>query len=821
MSSKIAGILSKVQQERRRGDFPKALKRLDDELKKFPDDIVLYREAIDVSLEAGESLRATRYVKAAQNRVPGDGEDIWQYCLAKIESFNDPILCKSMVDIAIKKRELELASEVLEHLKDHTAEELLQRTRTKRQSFSSASNQAFRSELTANSLAEALLCVRSKRYQDAARVFVRILDDKPVEHQVLTPYLTVLQKKLPRKGGIAYALGCSLLVSEKYQKAISMIIHGISLAPTNADDAFPRIEGLKDVESVPNDSVELALAKLTIFQGGAPSAAARLRKLLENDDTKAPDVLGVLEPHVEEPGENTFLNYLYIEAALMAGDNGRAINQIKNIYQERQNHADLLAWLDSKSQEQTMTADVLSTYAELALEQQMYEKSIEVFRELISRQPHEVHRVKDLVAPHRKNAVMAEFWNQLEGPQEKRPAADDGFSIEHYGSRDFTLDNSETVAPQHSATEKTAVPPATKPTPEAMEIKRDEQPTADDSLGQTTSDVRQTDTFEREGELDLRNAGLGPSDADLDSVLDKASSPRFSRPAGIELDGYGDAFQDEQPEKERDEIRDLSRDEQRNASMSESEDEGDDDPGAAVIDEIYGQEEPEPLSEEEIEKESVVLDEEQAPWLPNGPDVANDSPAEESPTVILLGGSETPGNELSDEQDRENVVDDNRSDYRKRYQSFKNGDLNNDEIIELIEEAARLGHMRHMKDLLTFIPENVAQETKRKYYLAEYYLHDDQPVAALVILRTVNINGLGKEERKAFLLKNAFCYQQLNRFEAAQSVYLRMASEFPDFEAAEHMAKLNYERHLETSASGALALEKISSLQTADTEEEE
>jgi len=331
------------------------------------------------------------------------------------------------------------------------------------------------------------------------------------------------------------------------------------------------------------------------------------------------------------------------------------------------------------------------------------------------------------------------------------------------------------------------------------------------------------DAFERQDELDLRPDGPGPTDAELDNVLDKTSSTGFSNAVGNKAGGYREAAQDEHREREQDELRDLSRDEHPNASTSEPEYDSDDNPGAAVIDEIYGEAAPEPLSEEEVEKESAMLDEEQEPWLPDSADVRNDSSAEELPRVILLGACETLGNQRSDRQvaESEDVVVNNRTDYRARYQSFKNGDLNNNEIIELIEEAARLGHMRQMKNLLTFIPENVAQETRRKYYLAEYYLHTDQPVAALVILRTVNINGLGKEERKAFLLKNAFCYQQLSRFEAAQSVYLRMASEFPDFEAAEHMAKLNYERHLETSASGALALEKISSLQTADTEEEE
>ena len=53
MNTKTEGILSKVEQDRRRGDHKKALKRLQDGIKKLPGEILLYREAIDVALEAG------------------------------------------------------------------------------------------------------------------------------------------------------------------------------------------------------------------------------------------------------------------------------------------------------------------------------------------------------------------------------------------------------------------------------------------------------------------------------------------------------------------------------------------------------------------------------------------------------------------------------------------------------------------------------------------------------------------------------------------------------------------------------------------------
>jgi hypothetical protein len=129
-----------------------------------------------------------------------------------------------------------------------------------------------------------------------------------------------------------------------------------------------------------------------------------------------------------------------------------------------------------------------------------------------------------------------------------------------------------------------------------------------------------------------------------------------------------------------------------------------------------------------------------------------------------------------------------------------------------MERAFEEDRMDEMKRLLAFEPVNLGEEIARKYQLARYYLATDQPVSALVTLKTVQLGALCKEERKTFLLRIAECYRRLHNYEAAHSVYLRVLSEYPGDRAAEAAAKTNYAMYVEAAAGAAPALEKLTNL---------
>lgn len=131
------------------------------------------------------------------------------------------------------------------------------------------------------------------------------------------------------------------------------------------------------------------------------------------------------------------------------------------------------------------------------------------------------------------------------------------------------------------------------------------------------------------------------------------------------------------------------------------------------------------------------------------------------------------------------------------------------DVLLLLERAHREGRWEEMKSLLRFHPANIGEDIKRKFHLAGYYLDIGQALTALIVLRTVNASGLGREERRAFLMRLANCYRTLNRFDAAHGVYLRMMSEEEDFPKLEQIARNNYQQYVDQLADDALVLEKV------------
>jgi tetratricopeptide (TPR) repeat protein len=785
MSSKATGILAKAQADRVRGDFERALKRLVEAIQTDPEDITLHKEAIDIAVEAGESMRAVQFFKAAQQRLPDDFQELWQFGREKISAFNDPVLCKYLLDVAVRKRDLEAAEDVLDALKDHTASDLLSRTRNKRQSLGAAS-QSFKTEMTTNMMAEAMLCMRAKQFEDGARTFVQILDEKPAENQALTPYLAALHKKLTKKGVIAYALGCSCLHSADYARGVAMLVRGAQLSPATVQDAVKRIEALAGSPDVPQDEVEFALSQLLIIKGDVHIASKRLSQMLEKNHRRAPAILDLIEPQVETIGDNLVLNYLYVEAALVCGNHARARQQIKKVYDVERHRQDLLAWLELKSHERFMTVEILARYGEMALGCQMYEKSIEVFRRVLSQAPHEVHLIKESLAAHIKDASIKEFHDQLaEATAEEQSG--DGFAIEHYGNSGFQLDTHSPGAEPEAPARRPAEAPSevssafetTGPPPTVARRSTDVR-TPPPGFGRRTTDMPPMRRA-----TDVRTPAPPPSRraTDVPSTPATPSRRATNMPAPVPAPAPPAAPATPEPEAPAPA------------------------PAAAVRAPDVPPPPPVPAPEYGVAKTS-----------------SEDSPGSPEPPVILLGVSDIVEDEYDGDAPRAEAADEKHddppaNDFDSLWRRFENGDLGNDEILELADSAIRLGKTKQLKALLTFTPTTTAQDTRRKYYLAEYYLEEDDPLNAIVLLKTVDLNGLTREERKTFMLKHAYCYQQLNQFDAAHGMYLKILSENPDFSEAEHMARVAYERHIASSTSDTV-LQKVTRLQSESEEEE-
>jgi tetratricopeptide (TPR) repeat protein len=137
------------------------------------------------------------------------------------------------------------------------------------------------------------------------------------------------------------------------------------------------------------------------------------------------------------------------------------------------------------------------------------------------------------------------------------------------------------------------------------------------------------------------------------------------------------------------------------------------------------------------------------------------------------------------------------------------GRLDNEAILNHIETAIDEGRFDEAKSLLDFKPVTIREEVSRILCLADYYFYTDQPLSALIALKSFDCNALTREEKRDHLTSMAACYRALKLFEAAHSVYINLMNDEPSNAHLVSLAKANYIDYLKERCEEALVLEKI------------
>ncbi len=745
MNAKVSSMLDKAGQDRSRSNFDKALSRLEDGIKKHPKALSLYTEAVDVAMEAGESLKALQYFKQAQKRLPDDLFELWTFAADKVGKYNDPIVGRYLVEQAIRNGEVETASSLLADLKDHTADELLQRVRTKKQAMSSAigGGLAARDEFLLYAITEALLCVRLSRFPEAMNGVIRILDENPDAHKLIEPFLVHIEKHHKEKGESVFALGCCFFAANKYETGIEKLIRASKMTPALMPDAIERIESLGDQAGIPADKRDLLLAEMHLAHKNAERAEDLLRGILDRDPAKATPVVELLETHVLDIGDDLNLHFLFIDAALGLGRKDTAISHLKKIFQKQNHRNNLLAWLEERTQVPGTDSGILLFFGEAALNEGMHGKALEIFKEILSHGIQDEPTIKELLSRHQSTPLIRHFFNDRFGTATVRESASNT-QFENYD--DFDLAEARWGGDSQSI-------PASRPTTTIKQVE-----THIDTAG-ISPDKQETAPPKNKDNMDL---GIDNREFSLGGLMDPDSEAR-------------------QPEFDE------------KSAESESAGDGDD---------LF----------DYLSKNFTSTDEPEDSFA-----VADDVPCD-TPLDTASGFEFAPSDEIVEfspeisAQTEEEDIDESPKDFETLFKMFSEGRIDNGGAIELIEQALCEGRLEEMKTVLAFTPANIGEDMTRRRLLADYYLETEQPLSALITLKSININGLARDERKVHLTRIAICYRALHNFEAAHSVFLRLLSEQPGAADVERMAESNYEQYLQSATGSAPALEKVSSI---------
>jgi predicted Zn-dependent protease len=317
MNEKAASAQQKALQERKRGQHAKAVKRLEQAIASFPEELDLHLDAVDACLEGGEVTRATQFLKTVQEKFTKDKDRIADFVREKLLAVHDPALARFVVENAIKLRDLVTAMDLLAQIPDHTVRDLLARTRTKKQSLKSASHGGYslRGELVTNELMSALLSIRVGNMKEGIAAIVQILDEKPVEQAILTPFLTWLENQHAKSGRVQFGYACAQCASGAELEGINRFVEAARLETPVASLCVDRLKVLREVSKA-RTRVERALAEVYLIKGDLDDAVAVLRDYLGAVKDAGREVILLVKPFIDPASGINSCTWLALDASL-------------------------------------------------------------------------------------------------------------------------------------------------------------------------------------------------------------------------------------------------------------------------------------------------------------------------------------------------------------------------------------------------------------------------------------------------------------------------------------------------------------------------
>jgi len=457
MNDKAASFIQKAQQERKRAQFDRALKRLEQGIAAFPEELDLYLEAIDTAIEGGELLQATSLLKTVQDKFTKERERVQQFVREKLQTVHDPSLARCAVEHAVKRRDLEAALDLLTDVPDHTIRELLNRARTKAQSLKSASHggHTLRGETVVNELANAVLSVRLGNLKEAMATFVKVVEEKPVEHKGVDGFLAAIAAKNPKAGRIRHARGCAMRAGGNEIEAIHLFVEAAKLEPACAVNCLEQLEAMLESSHHPG-KVRRAVAETQLLKGDIDDAAETLREYLKENPENGREIIMLLRPFTDPANGLNACTWLSLEQSLAIEQSSLALELMRPI-QVRGHGAELFTWLEEHPLP-LPPAELAIFHASLALETKNFERAADMLGDVCAASPPDVPAVLALIDRHRSadaliDALYLKYAPRKEAPAPAAQATEDG-DFQMFEANEFRLETSANTAPASPSKEK-------------------------------------------------------------------------------------------------------------------------------------------------------------------------------------------------------------------------------------------------------------------------------------------------------------------------------------------------------------------------------
>ena len=375
-------VLKKIAQDRARNDLKRVRERALDAFERWPNNFDLAMEAIQVCIDLGDNHKAVALLKKAIVRHSKKRSQLEEYALDAFRSSLNPFLGSFLVELRLKRRDIEGIRMILQQSSESFIDDLIKRSETRQQSEKKGADSI------ENDILLGLLHIENKQSDKAAGPLGRVIVADPDSAQTLGGILVELEREMPNNAELKFQLARTSLLLSHPDKAEARLFQCLELADPPLQGI---IETLDEAPNKPDNHMLLkgeTLVRMNRYsegidcmraflaeQGNEQTGGGNMEHLFPAREDRQALVESRMRPLPDKCFSNPEVTFLYCDVASARGKSKNTAERLENLYRSGRNHASgIISWCE-RSDEQALAGEAKQLLAELYIESGEYEKA--------------------------------------------------------------------------------------------------------------------------------------------------------------------------------------------------------------------------------------------------------------------------------------------------------------------------------------------------------------------------------------------------------------------------------------------------------------
>ena len=415
-------LLKKVEQERAKGQYDRALARLKEAIAEDPRDFTLAQEAASLCFALGRTLEGANVLRGAMKRCPQERPFALEMLEREFGTAHSAELGEILYESYLAVPDFDRAREVVIALAEGDRSRLLAKLRTKVTAVTEeAPNDAPR--LVGLLFAEAIVLSATQRSDEFAATLERALDLEPAVNDTVGRLTKLELRQAPDCAPVHLLLVRCYLNIQKTDAAAEHAV-AAGLDPVMRGRALQLLDGAADAPSVAR-----ARGELLLRDGRCEDAHAVLQGLLDADPGAAATVRSVFEAVAGSAAGSPALRLLHAVALARTNAHRPALKELQEAIEAGADPLAALAAADILQAEDAHGLDLMVVRGRCAVAAGDAAAASAAFKQVISTDPSRAEKLREeieaLSTPQGDgilDRVLVDLYLQLELPVEASAA---------------------------------------------------------------------------------------------------------------------------------------------------------------------------------------------------------------------------------------------------------------------------------------------------------------------------------------------------------------------------------------------------------------